>query len=204
MITNRQINQELSSMLYRDFMIPIRISCIGIYLLDFWATTGHLSYQPLSAFDFRKVRKLDITIGPSERTVKCVADLRANVLNLSTILQETSCTMDYLRIHLGSHKLYGLELLLEWVDGGNIRPASSLVNGIWDTEVVMQPFRTLHGVRTVEIELSQQALTIPEMEAWKEALQQVMKDPTPCDEIVFAEVRLLTAKAKRALERWNF
>ena len=68
----------------------------------------------------------------------------------------------------------------------------------------MQPFRTLHGVRTVDIELSPRALAIPEMEAWKEALQQVMKNPAPCDETVFAEVRLLTAKAKRALERWKF
>ena len=194
--TNHQICQEFSSMLYWDLMIPIEVYSTSVHLLDFWTTKPYLYRQPLSTFDFRKVRMLDISIRSFEEMFKCVADLRANVLELCIILKNAPGMIEHLRIHLTNDRR------CESADGDNLRPTSSFVNGVWNIEVVAQPFRILHGIRTVDIELSPEALILPGMKAWKEALQQIMMNPTPC-ETVFGEIQLFTATARRPLQRWK-
>ena len=89
---------------YWDLMIPIEVYSTSVHLLDFWTTKPYLYHQPLSAFDSRKARMLEISIRSFGETFKSIAGLRANVLEPCIILNNAPGTIEHLRIHLTNER----------------------------------------------------------------------------------------------------
>ncbi|KAL9120778.1 MAG: hypothetical protein Q9187_002663 [Circinaria calcarea] len=187
---NRQLSAEVSSMLYRDFMIPISVYTFG-------STAGWQGKAPLEDFDFAKVRTLRVHIA-SREIAKCVADLRKAALDLCGVLWDNTSGIEYLQLDISSFEYYGCA----WLGRG--QPLSSLVEGLSDLEVVTQPFRTIKGIPRVDVILhSPRLLSLASVRAWKFDLEQTMMSTAPCTDTDLLELSRFTVTAEMALEHWK-
>ena len=137
---------------------------------------------------------------------KSVADTRAAALDLCQVLREKGQEIEYLQLDICSSEHYADPWLL-WIrpaDGNSWQLGSSLVDGLSDLEVVMQPFRAIRGIPRVDIILhSARLLSLASVQAWKLDLEQTMTSKDLCTEHDLQKLDRATETVKEALEYWK-